>query len=148
MANLLENKKAYFNFEILEKFEAGLELFGFEVKSIREKRGSLEGSRVVVRGGEVFLVGAQIPPFQIKNAPKNYDPERNRRLLLNKKEIAELAVKESQKGLTIVPIMVYNKGKVIKVSIGIGRGKKMGDKRHTVKKRETDIDIRRTLKYE
>lgn len=148
MANLLENKKAYFDFEILEKMEAGIELHGFEVKALRDKKGSLEGARVLVRGGEAFLVGAQIPAFQPKNAPKDYIPERNRRLLLTRKEIAELAGKEGQKGLTIVPIVVYNKGRLIKVSIGIGRGKKKTDKREGVKKRETDIEIRRTLKYE
>ena len=79
------------NYEILEKYNAGMELRGFEVKSLRSKNGSLDGTHITIRGGEVFLIGANIPPFQLKNTPKNYDSRRHRRLLLNKKEIKELA---------------------------------------------------------
>ncbi len=136
----------HFNYEILEEIEAGIELLGQEVKSIREKHGSLEGARVIVRGGEAFLIGVTIPPFQPKNAPKEYAPDRNRRLLITKKEIAIIGETETKKGLTIVPISVYNKGRKIKVSLGIVRGKKKYDKRDSIKKRETDRDIRRSLK--
>src|SRR3989344_2588574 len=146
--SFIQNKKAYFDYEILEKFTAGIELFGFEVKSIRSKQGSLEGSYVTVRGGEAYLMNATIPPFQTGNTPKGYDPLRNRRLLLTKKEIALLANHESKKGLTIVPISVYNQGKKIKVEIAVARGKKKFDKRETLKKRDADREIRRTLKYE
>jgi len=146
MADLVRNKKATFNFEILETFEAGLELFGYEVKSLRNKQGSLEGSHVVVRGEEVFLVGATIPPYQPVNTPKDYDPERTRRLLLHRKEIGELAGAESQKGLTIVPISVYNKGRNLKLKIAIARGKKKSDKRQVLKERETKKDIERQMK--
>ena len=142
----IENKKVHFNYEILEEIEAGIELLGQEVKSIREKHGSLEGARVIVRGGEAFLIGVTIPPFQPKNAPKEYAPDRNRRLLITKKEIAIIGETETKKGLTIVPISVYNKGRKIKVSLGIVRGKKKYDKRDSIKKRETDRDIRRSLK--
>lgn len=144
---LIQNKKAYFNYEILEKLTAGIELLGFEVKSLRNKQGSLEGSHVTVRGGEAYLVHATIPPFQPNNTPKDYDPLRNRRLLLTKKEIASLAGTENKKGLTIVPISVYNHGRKIKVEIAIARGKKQFDKRETTKKRETDREIRREFKY-
>src|SRR6185295_5350370 len=96
MADLLQNKKAFFNYEIMDKFDGGIELFGFEVKSLRKNQGSLEGSHVIVRGDEAFLTGASIPTFQPKNAPKDYEPLRNRRLLLNKKEISKLAGIESK----------------------------------------------------
>ena len=146
MSALVYNKKATFNYEILETFEAGLELLGTEVKALRAKRGSLEGAHVTVRGGEAFLIGAQIPPYQAKNAPKNFDERRNRRLLLSRKELASLAGLESTKGLTLVPISVYNKRRNLKLEIGVGRGKKKHDKREALKRRETDREIRRTLK--
>ena len=146
MFSLIEHKKAHFNYEILETFEAGIELLGFEVKSLRKRQGSLEGARVVVRGNEAYLVGATIPPYQPANAPKDYDSTRTRRLLLTKKEIAQLSGTESKKGLTIVPISVYNKGRKLKISIGIARGKKKFDKRETIKKRDVEREMRRTLK--
>ena len=89
--SLIENRKVRFNYEITETIPAGIELFGFEVKSLRNGQGSLEGSYVTVRGGEAFVIGMQIPAYQENNTPKEYDPLRNRRLLLNKKEIARLA---------------------------------------------------------
>lgn len=144
--SLLVNKKAHFDYEIEEKLEAGIELLGTEVKSVRAGLGSLLGARVMPRGGEAYLVGATIPPHQIANAPKDYEPDRNRRLLLTKKQIAMLTGIEKEKGLTIVPISVYNKGKKLKIEIGIARGKKKFDKRETIKKRESDRDIRRTMK--
>lgn len=146
MPTLIENKKARLNYEILEQYEAGIELSGFEVKSLRNKRGSLDGAHVVVRGGEAYLLNAHIPPYQPGNTPKDYDPERNRRLLLTKKEIAELAGAESKKGLTIVPISVYNKKRKLKVSLAIARGKKKYDKREDIKKRDLKRAIDRTLK--
>ena len=148
MEILIQNKKAKMNYEILEKYNAGMELFGFEVKSLRQKIGSLDGTHITVRGGEVFLIGAQIPPYQLKNTPKNYDSRRNRRLLLTKKEIKELSDIESKRGLTIVPTIVYNSGKNIKIEIASVRGKKKYDKREDIKKRDTNRDIQRTLKGE
>ena len=145
---LIENKKARFNYEIGETYEAGIELFGYEVKSLRKGLGSLDGAYAVVRGGETFLIGAETPPFQAKNAPASYDPRRNRKLLLTKKEIRALSQEENKKGLTIVPISVYSKGRKIKVTLGIGKGKKKFDKRQSIKKREADREIRRTLKNE
>lgn len=145
---LIHNKKVGFDYEILEKFTAGIELLGFEVKSLRNKQGSLEGAYVTIRGGEAYLINAGIPPFQAGNTPKDYDPMRNRRLLLTKKEIALLASNESKKGLTIIPISVYNHGRKIKVEIAVARGKKKYDKRETLKKRDAKREIERTLKYE
>lgn len=132
----------------MEKLNAGIELLGFEVKSLRNKQGSLEGAHITVRGGEAYLIGANIPPFQPKNTPKDYDPTRNRRLLLTKKEIAILGAFEGQKGLTIVPISVYNNKRKIKLEIAVARGKKQFDKRETIKRRDTEREIRRTLKNE
>lgn len=157
---LLENGKATFNYEIGDKLDAGIELFGFEVKALRAKRGSLEGSHVTIRGGEAFLIGASIPAYQPKNTPAEYEPERNRRLLLTKEEIAslsggpggkKLAGSKGGKGgkgkdLTIIPLLVYSIGRKIKVKIGVAKGKKKFDKRETIKRRETDRDLRREFK--
>ncbi|KKP56413.1 MAG: SsrA-binding protein [Parcubacteria group bacterium GW2011_GWC1_34_10] len=145
---LIQNKKAYFNYEILEKTEAGIELLGFEVKSLKKGQGSLEGSHITIRGNEAFIINMQIPPYQPANTPKDYDPLRNRRLLLTKKEISSLLEEEKQKGLTIIPLSVYNKGRKLKLEIAVVRGKKKYDKRETIKKRDTDREIRRTLKNE
>lgn len=143
---LIQNKKAYFNYEILEKIEAGIELLGFEVKSLKKGQGSLDGSHIVVRGGEVFVVNMLIPPYQPANTPGEYDPLRNRRLLVTKKEIGRLSKEESQKGLTIVPLSVYNKGRKLKIEIAVVRGKKKYDKRESIKKRDTDREIRRQIR--
>ena len=146
MAHYAENRKARFNYEILEKYEAGIELLGVEVKSVRGGRMSLEGAFVIVRGGETYLINSSIPPYQPKNAPKDYDPLRNRKLLLTKKEMSRLAGSEKNRSLTIVPIAVYNKGRKIKVEIAWVKGKKKYDKRETIKKRDTDREIRREYK--
>ncbi len=143
MSTLIENKKVGLDYEILETFEAGVELIGLEVKSLRQHQGSLLGSHVTIRGGEAFLISANIPPFQENNTLESYDPKHNRRLLLTKTEISKLASLEAKKGLTIVPISVYSKGRKIKIEIAIVRGKKKFDKRQDIKKRDTDREIRR-----
>lgn len=151
--SLIRNKKVHLDYAILDTFEAGLELFGFEVKSIRAGRGILEGSRVLVRGGQAYLVGAQIPAFQKANAPTDYDESRTRRLLLNKKQIATLYSAVEQDGLTIVPISLYNK-KVnargttgfIKAEIAIVKGKKKQDKREDLKKKDAKREGERISK--
>lgn len=144
--SLIYNKKSIADFEILETFEAGIELLGLEVKSLRKNQGSLLGAHVTIRGGEAFIIASNIPAYQGKNTPQEYDPKRNRKLLLTKAEIHKLASLEAKKGLTIVPISMYNKGKKIKVQIAIVRGKKTHDKRQDIKKRETDREIRRDFK--
>lgn len=145
MAVLIENKKAKIRFTVIETYSAGLELTGGEVKSLRTKHGSLDGARVVVRAGEAYLTGMTIPPYQVKNTPNGYDETRARKLLLSKKEIAELADMESKKGLTIVPLEVYN-NRYLKVRVAVVRGKKQADRREDIKKRETDIEKRRVLR--
>lgn len=152
LVNLLEHKKARLDYEILKEFEAGLELLGHEVKSLRARHGKLEGAHIVVRpsgrGGhfEAYVVGMQIPPYQTANTPESYDPVRTRRLLLTEKELIELADFEGQKGLTIVPLSVYNKGSKLKVRLAAARGRKKYDKREVLKERDTKRDIQRTLK--
>lgn len=144
--NLLEHKKARLDYETLEEFEAGLQLLGHEVKSLRARHGKLEGSHIIVRGGEAYIVGMSIPPYQAANTAKDYEPERTRKLLVHKKELIKLSAAEGQKGLTIVPLAVYNRGSKLKVRVAIARGRKVYDKRSVLKERDTKRDIQRTLK--
>lgn len=146
MTVYVQNRKVHFDYEILEKYECGIELLGTEVKSVRSGKVSLLGSFVIVRGGEVFLINANFQPFQEANAPQNYDPLRNRKILLTKKEIRELADTEKNRALTIVPISLYSKNRKIKLEIALVRGKKKHDKRENTKKRETDREIRREFR--
>jgi len=146
MKILSENKKAYFDYEILEKFEAGIILIGQEVKSIKAGHINLAGSYVVQKDEEFFLINANVPPYQPKNISGEYDPLRSRKLLLNKKEIKYLLGKNQQKGLTFIPLRVYTKGVKIKLEFGIALGKKKVDKRELIKKRDTDREIDRALK--
>ncbi|HYF12966.1 MAG TPA: SsrA-binding protein SmpB [Candidatus Paceibacterota bacterium] len=143
---LIENRKARMDYEILEEFEAGIELLGFEVKSLREGKAKLEGSHVVVRDGEAYVVGMVISPYQPANTPKEYDPNRTRKLLLTHKEINQLRGAEDQKGLTTVPVSVYNRGRILKLKVAIARGRKKYDKRAVLKERDTKREIDRTLK--
>ena len=144
--SLIRNKKVTLKYEILEKYEAGIELLGHEVKTLKAGRGSLDGAYVIVRGGEAYLINVEIPPYQMANTPKSYDSRQNRRLLLTKKEIAELVDYTDSSGLTLVPLSMYNKGKKIKVEVGVARGLKKYDKREILKKRESQRDVDRTLK--
>ena len=152
MKILAENKKAYFNYKILEKFEAGISLIGQEVKSIRIRGVNLAGSYVVLRRPtesgypEAFWIGAKISPYQPKNAPLDYNLERSRKLLLKKAEIKYLTGKVKQRGLTLVPLKVYTKKGKIKLEFGVVKGKKKFDKRELIKKREAEKEIRRELK--
>ncbi len=146
MSTLVQNKKAYFNYEILEKLEAGIELLGFEVKALKSGQGSLEGAYVSIRGGEAYLLSSNVPPYQAGNTKPEYDPRRARRLLLTKKEIVKIAQIESQKGLTIVPISIYIKKGKLKLEVGIARGKKKHDKRELMKKRVSQREADRFLK--
>lgn len=146
MKTYITNKKATFDFEILDTFEAGVVLAGHEVKAIRNGKATLNGAYVVIRGGEAWLLGASISPYQVANTPKSYDPERTRKLLLNKKELKELEQKSEQQGLTIIPIKWYNKARQVKLEIALVRGKKKADKREKLKERDTKRDIERILK--
>ena len=147
MTLLQKNKKASFNYEILEKYTGGLSLFGFEVKAVKQNvGGSISEAYVKIKGDEVFLVGAHIPPYQPKNTPIEYDPYRERKILLSRKEIEELKKKVKESSLTIVPISLYNKGRYVKIDIALARGKKIVDKRQSIKKRDMERDLGRRLK--
>ncbi|MBU1046252.1 SsrA-binding protein SmpB [Patescibacteria group bacterium] len=146
MTTYAKNKKAGLKYEILEKYEAGIKLLGFEVKSIQNNKASLEGTYIGIRGGEALLFNLNIPPYQPNNTPEDYDPLRNRTLLLSKKQISELMDKESQKGLTIIPLSLYNKGNKIKIEIAVVRGKKKYDHREDIKKKDMKRDSDREIK--
>lgn len=143
---MVDNRKARFDYEILDRLEAGIELIGIEAKSLRVHQVNLDGAYVTIRGGEAFLANMNIPPYQPLNTPEGYDPLRLRKLIITKKEIRGLADTELGRGLTIVPLKVYNKGKKVKIEIAVVRGKKKFDKRESIKKRESDRHIERTLK--
>jgi len=140
------NKKALFNYEVLEKFIAGIVLTGQEVKSIKLGRITLVGSFVTIKDGEIFLVGANVPPYQPKNLRREYEPTQPRKLLLTKVEIKELVGKSAQKGLTMVPLRVYNANGKIKIEFAVVKGKKQHDKREKIKNRDTDREMRKALK--
>jgi SsrA-binding protein len=140
------NKRAHFDHELLDQYEAGIVLLGTEVKSVRNNRVKLDGAYVVVRGGEALLVGASIPAWQPINTAKSYDPERSRKLLLTQKELDKISLLTDRQGLTAIPLSLYNKGRHIKLSFAIARGKKQADKRETIKKRDVKREIERTLK--
>jgi len=146
MTVLLRNKQANFDYEILDTFEAGIKLLGFEVKSVKLKHGSLKSSHIIVNDDGVFLVNAHIPPFQVNNTPTDYNPYRKRQLLLTKKEMAKLIGKEKEKGLTLIPIKLYNVRNLVKVEFAVARGKKKYDKREALKKKAAKRDVERTLK--
>lgn len=146
MADYIKNRKAKFDFEWLDTFEAGAVLAGHEVKAIRTGKGKLEGAYIMITHGEAWLLGASISPFQPANTPKSYDPEQPRKLLLSKKQLARLEVETKANRLTIVPISWYGSGRTIKLKIALARGKKKADKREAIKKRDVKRDIDRTLK--
>lgn len=143
------NKHAYFDYRILEEFEAGLVLHGQEVKSVRKGAVSMRGARAVIMGedgGEsLWLIGMHINPYEYARS-EDYDPKRSRKLLISKKELNEIKGKLSQKGLTLVPLECYNKGDWIKIKLGLAKGKKEYEKREIVQKRETERLIQRSLK--
>jgi len=143
MSVLAENKKAYFNYEILATYEAGIELQGFEVKAVKAGQANLTGAFALIRGGEAWLTNADIPAYQPKNAPASYEPTRTRRLLLTKKEIKEIVGKMQAKKLNLVPLKLFTKNNLVKVALGLARSKKKFDKRETIKKREVQRTIRR-----
>lgn len=146
MTTFIKNRKAHFDFEHLDTFEAGAVLSGHEVKAVRAGMGKLESAYVKIINGEAWLLGASISPFQPVNTPKEYDPERARKLLLSKKQLAKLEVETNANKLTIVPISWYSSTQRIKLKIALARGKKKADKRETIKKRDVKRDIDRTLK--
>ncbi len=147
MSILISHKQASFHYEIIEKMSAGIVLEGHEVKSLRNRNASLKGAYIVVRDNEAFLVNAYITPYQIHNTSEQYDPSRKRKLLLTKKELHRLSRQKRSSGLTVIPLSIYTTGHgLIKVSLALARGKKLHDKRQSIRKREDERSIQRTLK--
>ncbi|MBT3182486.1 MAG: SsrA-binding protein SmpB [Deltaproteobacteria bacterium] len=142
---IAKNKKAFFQYHIDEKFEAGVVLRGSEVKSLRDGKGSLADAYAIIKSGEIYLIHAHIAQY----APAtylNHEPRRERKLLLHAKEIGKLEGRLKQSGLTLIPTMLYFKRGKVKVELALASGKKQFDKRDAIKKRETNIDIRRAFK--
>ena len=139
------NRKAYHEYHILEQFEAGLQLKGSEVKSIREGKASLKQSYVLIRKGEAWLKGSHIASYS-HTGFEGHEPVRDRKLLLHKREIQKINSKLAEKGLTAVPTKLYFKGGYIKLEFGLAKGKKLYDKRDSKKKRDVERDIKRALK--
>ncbi|MDD3491482.1 MAG: SsrA-binding protein SmpB [Candidatus Pacebacteria bacterium] len=143
MKDFIFNKKAAFDYEILEKFEAGIVLSGTEIKAIKSGKANLAGSFAIIRNNEIFLLNLSIPPYQPKNVSASYQPDKTRKLLLHKKQIASLSGQLKQKNLTLIPLRMYNKHGLIKVELALAKGKKKFDKRESIKKRETQRKIDR-----
>ncbi|MBP6855792.1 MAG: SsrA-binding protein SmpB [Candidatus Pacebacteria bacterium] len=139
------NKKARFDYEILSTYEAGLSLLGHEAKAVTVGKASIIGSFAKIYNNTAWLVGATIGPYQQKNTAPGYDPTRARALLLNKKEIKELLGATQQKGLTLVPLKLYNNHGKIKLELGLAKSKTKGDKRETIKKRDTQRSASRGI---
>ena len=142
---LQTNKKAFFNYEVLEDLEAGISLEGTEVKSLRSGRFSFTDSYVKIQDGDLWLIGFTIPPYD-KGSIFNHEPDRNRRLLVHKQEIKRLRRKVEEKGLTIVPTKVYLKGNLIKIQVSLCRGKALHDKKEAIKERDLNRQAQREAK--
>ncbi|GAB4538354.1 MAG: SsrA-binding protein SmpB [Pleurocapsa sp.] len=141
-----DNRKARYLYEILETYEAGIELVGTEVKSIRAGKVNLRDGYAMIRNGEAWLLNVHISPYQAGGVYFNHEPRRNRKLLLHRQEINRLIGQVEQKGLTLVPLKMYFKGGWVKVVIGLGRGKKLHDKRETIKRRQDKREMARATK--
>lgn len=143
---IAKNRKAFYEYEIMERYEAGIELTGTEVRSLRENHCQLTDCFALVRGGEVWLHNVHIPPYANGNIA-NPDPDRRRKLLLHKKEIRELEEKTQEKGMALVPTKIYfNENSLVKVELAVARGKKLYDKRASMAERDSRRDVQRALK--
>jgi SsrA-binding protein len=142
---IVDNRRARHDYQLLDRYEAGIDLTGTEVKSLRDGRASLQQAYADVRGGEAWLVGAHISVYEQGNIA-NHDPDRDRKLLLHKKELASLAGKVAQRGLTLVPTKLYFKNGRAKVELALARGKEQRDKRRDIAQREATRDMERALK--
>ncbi len=147
MKIITKNKKLFHDFEVLETYDAGLELFGYEVKAVKGGQIKIDGAYILFKQNEAFLVGAHIAPWRFKAPDAGYDPYRRRRLLLKRKEIDYLNGKSTVQGLTVKPISVYTtESGLLKLELGVMRGKKKFDKRETIKQRELSRESRQALK--
>ena len=142
---IANNKKAYHDFFIEEKYEAGIELYGTEIKSLRQGKCSIKESYIGIEGGEAFIYGMHIPPYEKGNI-FNKDPLRTRKLLLHKREIMKLTGLVSREGYTLIPLSLYFKGSYVKLALALCRGKKLYDKREATAKRDADRIIERQMK--
>ena len=142
---IAKNPTAYHNYAIEDKLEAGIVLSGTEIKSIRKGKANLKDSYAIIKNGEVYIVGMHISPYEYGNI-FNKDPLRDRKLLLNKKEINKLVGLTKQKGYSLVPISLYFKGSFVKVELGIGKGKKLYDKRQDIEKKDAERRINQAMK--
>ncbi len=143
--HVTSNRKAYHEYHILEKYEAGIELKGSEVKSIRQGRVSISEAYATVEDGTVWVYSMRINPYE-QATHEQHDPDRKKRLLLHKREIRKLKVKTQERGFTLIPLRLYFRGPYAKLEIGLARGKKMYDKRESIKKRESERSIRRSMR--
>jgi SsrA-binding protein len=142
MPDIAENRRARFDYDIAEKYDAGIELRGHEVKSVKGGHLQIAGARVLIRGGEAWLVNSHIPPYQPKNMPSDYEEDRARRLLLTKDEIKRLTGALQEKGQMAVPLRAYLKNGFVKIELGLGRTRKKSDKREILKKRSHEREMR------
>ena len=142
---LAKNKKAYHDYEVLDTYEAGIVLTGPEVKSTREHRANLKGAYVHIHTNYAFAEGIHISPYKFAPDTK-YNPTKRRKLLLHQKQIDKIGISQKEQGVTIVPLELYLKGSLIKVKIGICRGRQLHDKREMLKKRSQDMETKRVLK--
>lgn len=145
MKLLAKNRRATFDYELTERIVAGLALSGPEVKSVKAGHASLKGSFIALRNGEAYLTNAHITPYQHANAKDQLEPTRNRKLLLHRHQLDTL-IGQKQSGLSVVPTALLLDRNLIKLEIGIGRGKKRYDKRHSIKERDTARDLARGIK--
>jgi SsrA-binding protein len=145
-SSISRNKRALFDYEIIEKLEAGLVLIGCEVKSIREGNISLRDTYARAIGNEIYLIGCYIAPYK-EGSYQNADPSRDRKILLHKKELSKWSSKVREKGFTIVPISMYFKDNKVKLKLGLGRSKKLHDKRHALKEKDTKRELDRARKH-
>ncbi|MDD4526461.1 MAG: SsrA-binding protein SmpB [Candidatus Margulisbacteria bacterium] len=147
MTNSFVNKKAWFNYEMIETFEAGIALLGNEVKSIRSGKLNISEAFIRIKDGEATIHNMEIQTYEKVNTFQQISPTRTRKLLLKRNEISKLIGKINEKGLTLIALKVYFKKQYVKLELGLGKGKKMGDKRETIKTREIDREISRAFKY-
>ena len=142
MEALAENRRARFDYEISETYDAGIELLGHEVKSAKGGKFQIAGARVLIRGGEAWLVNSHIPPYQPKNTPSGYEEDRSRRLLLTKDEIKQITGALQEKGQLLLPLCAYLKRGFVKLELGLAKPKKKSDKREAIKKRSHEREMR------
>ena len=143
MTTIAENRRARFDYEISETYEAGIALQGHEVKSVKNGQFQIVGARVLIRNSEAYLVNSHIPPYQPKNAPSDYEEDRARRLLLTKAEINELTGSLQEKGRLLIPIRAFLKNGFVKLELGLARPRKTSDKREVLKKKSHEREMRR-----